>query len=360
MKKNYYDILGITDEEKKLQGEEFEKILKKKYRKIALEKHPDRQSGKTAAQKKKMEEEFKEASEAYETLLNKRKEYDNPKSSFDFSGGGNGAWGNGFDDLFSHFGHGGFDFNFDSRNQQVKGTNIKITFELSLEDMMNGAKKKIKYRPLTLCTHCGGSGMDENSRKRTCKSCGGTGNIFGGSGFMHIRQTCPTCGGVGYIIENPCSHCNGHGIVRGEKEVELEVPKGVYDGLNLSYSGLGNAAPHGNGQQGDLIVHIVQTPHKKFERKGDDLYFNINLKIINALLGCKVNITTLDGRILQAKINKGTPDGTQLRFKGYGMPKFGNRGVGNMIGTVKLIMPSDLNSKEVDLLKELRKEEHFK
>ena len=348
-RKDYYKILGVKKDAT-------QDDIKKAFRKLSIKWHPDRNKGSKEAEAK-----FKEIAEAYEVLGNedKRKEYDNPKSSFEFNGGGNGGFG-GFDDIFSHFTHGGFDFDFGGGTQQVKGTNIKITFELSLEDMMTGAKKKIKYRPLTLCTHCGGSGMDENSRKRTCKTCGGTGNVFGGSGFMHIRQTCPTCGGVGYIIENPCSHCNGHGIVRGEKEVELELPKGIYDGLNLSYAGLGNAAPHGNGQQGDLIVHITQTPHKKFERKGDDLYFNINLKVINALLGCKVNITTLDGRILQAKINKGTPDGTQLRFKGYGMPKFGNRGVGNMIGTVKLIMPSDLNSKEVELLKELRKEEHFK
>lgn len=349
MKKNYYDILGITDEEKKLQGEDFNKILKKKYRKLSMRWHPDRNQGSKEAESK-----FKEITEAYSVLgdAEKRKEYDTPKTSFNFNSGGFG----GFDDIFSHFG--GFDFD-NSASKQVKGSSIKINFDLTLEEMLTGIKKKIKYKIFDTCSHCNGSGMTSESRKRTCKTCGGTGAIYNGL-IISSKHTCPTCGGLGYIIENPCSHCNGHGISQTTKEVEIDIPKGVYGGMNLSYANLGNAAPHGNGGKGDLIVHINQKEHKKFERHGDDLYFNINLKLVNALLGCRINITTLDGKVLQAKVSPCTADGTQLRFKGYGMPNYMTKNTGNMVGTIKLIMPKELNSKEKELLKELKQEENFR
>lgn len=347
--KDYYKILGVK---KNATQDE----IKKAYRKLAVKFHPDRNKGSKDAEAK-----FKDIAEAYSILSDekKRKEYDTPKSSFNFESGSNGGFDE-FDDIFNHFRGGDFNFDFgDGGTQQLRGSSIKITFELSLEEMLSGVKKKIKYKPFGTCAHCGGSGMTEHSRKRTCKTCGGSGKVFGG-GFISMRRTCPTCGGSGYVIENPCSHCNGHGIVQNVKEIELDIPSGVYSGLNLSYSGLGNEAPHGKGQKGDLIVHIVQKPHKKFERVGDDLHFNLKLKVINALLGCKVNITTLDGKVLQAKIDKGTSDGDQLRFKGYGMPNYSTKMVGNMIGTVKLVMPQELNTRETELLKELRKEEHFK
>jgi len=347
--KDYYKILGVKKDAS--QDE-----IKKAFRKLSLKWHPDRNKGNKEAEAK-----FKDIAEAYSVLGDetKRKEYDTPKSSFNFNSGGSGGF-SGFDDIFSHFG-GGFDFDMggSSVNKQVNGSSIKITFELTLEEMLTGVKKKIKYRPFTLCSNCGGSGMTANSRKKTCKTCGGSGKVFGG-GFISMRHTCPTCGGSGYIIENPCPHCNGHGIVQSTKEIELDIPKGVYGGLNLSYSGLGNESPHGKGSKGDLIVHIVQKPHQKFERVGDDLHFNLRLKVINALLGCKVNITTLDGKVLQAKIPQGTCDGYQMRFKGYGMPNYSNGSVGNMVATIRLSMPQELNAKETELLKELRKEEHFK
>jgi DnaJ-class molecular chaperone len=123
---------------------------------------------------------------------------------------------------------------------------------------------------------------------------------------------------------------------------------------------LGNEAPHGKGAKGDLIVHIRQIPHKKFRRVGDDLHFDIKLKVINALLGCKVNITTLDGKVLQAKISQGVADGEQLRFKGYGMKNYMTKNIGNMVGTIKLVMPKELNANEKKILKALKEEEHFK
>ena len=365
MKKDYYKILGITDEEKKLKGEEFNKILKKKFRTLAIKLHPDKQQGKSESEKKKAEEEFKDINEAYSVLGDEkqRSEYDNPRSSFSFTGGSTADF-SGFDDIFSHFrgGFADFDFGFsDVRRGNVKqrGSNLKIVVQLTLEDMFNGIKKKFKYKPFDTCPSCHGSGMGENTRKRTCKTCGGSGMAYSGGGFFSVRQTCPTCGGVGYVLENPCPTCNGHGITKTSKEITIDIPKGVYDGMNLQYRGYGNAAPHG-GDKGDLIVGISQLPHSKFERKGDDLYFTLKLKVINALLGCKVNITTIDGKVLQAKIPQGTSDGYQMRFKGYGMPIYGTDKRGSMIATVKIIMPQELNDNEKKLLKELREQDNFK
>lgn len=344
-KKDYYKILGVK---KDATSED----IKKAYRKLSVKWHPDRNQGSKEAESK-----FKEIAEAYSVLGDeeKRKEYDTPKSSFKFSNGFDG-----FDDIFSHFSSGGFNFDFGgSSNKEVRGKNIRINLELSLEEMYSGVNKKIRYKPFVTCSHCSGSGMTSESHKRTCRTCGGTGQVFGGIGLIS-RKVCPTCGGIGYTIENPCPHCNGHGIVQTSKEVELTIPKGAYQGINFSYSGLGSEAPHGNGAKGDLIVSIIQKPHKKFKVDGSDLHFDLKLKVINVLLGCKVNITTIDGRILQAKIKKGTCDGEQLRFKGYGMPKYGTKSFGNMIATVKLVMPTDLNAKETELLKQLKNEEHFK
>ena len=345
--KDYYKILGVS---KDASQEE----IRKNFKKLAKKWHPDKNKGSKSA-----EEKFKEINEAYDVLGDeaKRKEYDNPKSSFEFNDGNASNFG-GFEDIFSHFGGMG-DFGFGGK-AQVKGSSIKINFDLTLEEMASGIEKRIKYKPFTTCEHCGGSGMTEHSKRRTCKTCGGSGQVRMGGFISFSGKTCPTCGGSGYVIENPCSHCNGHGIVQGNKEVELTIPQGVYDGLNLSYSGLGNEAPHGKGAKGDLIVHIRQIPHKKFRRVGDDLHFDIKLKVINALLGCKVNITTLDGKVLQAKISQGVADGEQLRFKGYGMKNYMTKNIGNMVGTIKLVMPKELNANEKKILKALKEEEHFK
>lgn len=362
-RKDYYKILGITDEEKKLEGKEFEKILKKKYRQIALEKHPDRQNGKTEAQKKKTEEEFKEASEAYETLLNKRKEYDNPQSNFDFNmGGGPDFGGMGMDDILRHFGFGGMDFGFGTRREPraVKGTNIRITMKLTLEEMFKGATKKIKYNRFEPCSHCGGSGKTASTKEKVCRTCGGSGFIFSQNGFMQMQQTCPTCGGSGKLIENPCSACGGHGIVQKSCVEEITLDKGVLDGMSIVFNGKGNFPPHGNGVPGDLIVIIQAVQHNDFTIMGNDLYFSIDLGVVDAILGCSINVKTVDGKELTAKIPNGTCEGHKLRFRGYGIPVYGTNGAGDMIGVVKINIPKRLTTKEELLLKELKTQEHFK
>ena len=367
-RKDYYKILGVTDDERKLQGSDFEKVIKPKYRKIALENHPDKQVGKSEEEKKAAEERFKEASEAYEVLSDeqKRAEYDKPASNFQFSGFGN-------DDEFHdfvrrHFGDFGgmpnfMNFGFGGgmdEPQVVKGNSIRVKIALTLEEIYFGTTKKFKYKRREVCEHCGGSGVTKDSRKVTCRTCGGNGYIIGGNSFMRIQKTCPNCGGKGHIIENPCNKCNGFGVVIKDFETEVTIPSGITPGAELMMQGLGNAAPHGNGINGDLIVAIYEKPHEKFERHGNDLYFSIEVPVVDAIIGCDKNITTIDGKTLLAKIPELTSDGHSLKFSGYGLPIYGTNMRGDMIGIVKIIMPNKLSNDEKKILKELKKKEHFK
>lgn len=347
--KDFYKILGV---DKNATQDD----IKKAYRKMSLKYHPDRQAGKSDADIKKAEETFKQVTEAYEVLgdVEKRKEYDTPRSSFEF----NSSSASDFNDIFSHFRNSGFDFGMKS-NRQVNGSNIKIKINLTLEEIQSGVTKKIRYKKFTLCSHCNGSGMSASSRKKTCKQCGGSGTVFRG-GFMSLTSICPSCGGLGYTIENPCPHCNGHGIAQTTEEVEIKIPQGANSEVNLAYRGFGNEAPHGTGAKGNLIVEINELPHKKFKRVGKNLHFDIKLKLINVVMGCKANITTLDGKVLQANIPIGTNDGYQMKFKGYGISNYPEDGVGDMIGTIKIIMPKELNQRERELLNELKKQDHFK
>jgi molecular chaperone DnaJ len=361
-RKDYYKILGVS---KDASDDE----IKKAYRKIALDAHPDKQQGKSEAEKKKAEEKFKEASEAYETLKDpdKRKEYDNPQSKFEFhSSGGPDFGGMNMDDILRHFGmggFGGFNVHMNTQQQPQRGSSIRIKVKLTLEEVLNGVTKKIKIKRYEPCTHCGGNGMTADSRKRTCKTCGGTGMAFSSNGFMSMQQTCPTCGGKGYIIENPCPYCNGHGVVvNTSSEVQFTIPRGVENGMQIEYQGLGNAAPHGKGQNGSLIVLIEFEEHAVFEVQGRDLVCNLEVPAIDAILGCEVEIGTLSGKSIKVKIPQGTNSGQIFRFKGYGLPRYGTSigNAGNMIGIVNIIVPKELNDKERELLQQLKKEEHFK
>lgn len=361
MKKNYYDILGITDEEKKLHGEEFNKIAKKKFRTLSLKFHPDRNLG-----DKEAEDKFKEVAEAYEVIGDekKRKAYDNPNSDFDFNmSGGPSFGGMDMDEILNHFGFSGMDFGFGRRQQKprtVKGQNIRITMKLTLEEMYNGVTKKIKYNKFSICDNCKGSGKTDKTREKVCRTCGGSGFVFSQNGYMSIQQTCPTCGGSGKHIENPCPNCGGHGIVSKSCVEEIKIGKGATDGMSIVFGGKGHMPPHGEGIPGDLIVIIQEIPNDTFETNGNDVYFSIKLNIIDAILGCTVEVDTIDGKHLTAKIPSGTSDGHTLRFKGYGIPIYGTNTCGNMYGIVNLVIPKKVNDKERKLLEELKEQENFK
>ena len=357
--KDYYKILGV---DKSASQDE----IKKAFRKLSVKWHPDRNNGSKEAEAK-----FKEIAEAYEVLGDeaKRKEYDNPKSKFEFhtNGGPDFAHMN-MDDIFKHFHMRGnpfadFDFGFNQQQDKpIKGGNIRINMKLTLEEVMNGCTKKIRIKRFEPCTHCNGTGMTAESRRKTCKTCGGTGTAFDPNGFM-IQRKCPTCGGSGYIIENPCKYCNGHGVVQNStSEISFTIPRGVEDGMQIEYAGLGNASPHGKGTNGSLIVTIEIKEHDVFEKQGRDLVFDLNVNVVEAMLGCTKEINTLDGKTIKVKIPQGTSSGSELRFKGYGLPRYGNTigSLGNMIGIVSVTVPKTLNDNERKLIEELKKQEHFK
>jgi molecular chaperone DnaJ len=357
MRKDYYAILGVNKDAS--QDE-----IKKAYRKLAIKYHPDKNPGDKSA-----EEKFKEASEAYEVLGDekKRADYDNPTSNFDFrASGGPDFGGMNFDDILKHFGgFGGFDdLGFTTKPKEIKGKSLKIKIKLTLEEILNGVEKKFNIKRFEKCEYCGGTGMTANSRRKTCKSCGGTGTVFSTStdGFMSMsmRQGCPTCGGKGYVIENPCPHCGGDGIVQKVSTITIKIQKGMLPGTEIKYNGLGNAAPNGAGPNGDLFVFVEEKPHDLFEREDDNLVLNIEVPVIDAMLGCDVTVPTIDGKKLTAKIPQGTIDGTTLRFKGYGLQAFGKSARGDMLGVVKLILPTKLNNEEREILSRLKESENFK
>ena len=353
-RKDYYKILGVNKDAS--QDE-----IRKSYKKLALKYHPDRNPG-----DKKAEEKFKEAAEAYEVLGNeeKRKEYDNPQSQFDFKmSGGPDFGGMGMDDILRHFGFGGMDFGFGAERKEhkpTKGSNIRISMPLTLEEMCKGATKKIKYNRFELCDKCKGSGKTANTKEKICRTCGGSGKIFHQTGFMQMMSTCPQCGGSGKQIENPCPNCGGHGIVQKSCIEEIKLDKGLLHGMNVIIGGKGNLPPHGNGTQGDLIISIYALPNDDFEVNGNDIYIQIELNIVDAILGCDVDVETVDGKQLTAKIPNGTCDGHKLRFRGYGIPIYGTNKSGDMIGVVKIKMPKKITSKEEELLRELGEQENFK
>ena len=353
-KKDYYKILGITEEEKKLQGKDFENAIKKKFRVLCKELHPDKQQGKSEKEKAESEAKFKDVNEAYNVLSDpqKRQEYDNPMSGF----GGFGGFG-GFDpfDMMNEFGFGR------QKQQTVKGQSMRIALNVTLEELYNGNTRTIKYKRQGTCKKCGGSGKGANTRVETCKHCGGTGQMFSQNGFIQTITTCNHCGGKGTKMINPCMNCNGSGLELEEVNLDINIPKGAMDGLQLVAQGQGCAPPNGNGIFGDLIVVIKELEHEKFGRNGNDLYFDIEIPVIDAILGCNKEITTIDGKRLTTKISSLIEDGAQIRFAGKGMPIYGRDNIcGSMIGVIKLVMPKSLNDEERALLTELKSKEHFK
>lgn len=361
-RKDYYSILGITEEEKKLKGKDFEKVLKPKYKKLAVQWHPDKHQGEEA--KKVAEEKFKEISEAYSVLSDekKRNEYDNPNSGFQFEGFSDGGFdindilrGFGFNTDFGDFNP----FGGGSSRQSSKGRSIRITMPLSLEELYEGVDKTIKYKRLDECPHCHGKGFGKNGKIEDCPHCGGTGQIFRQHGGWQQIATCPHCHGKGKYISNPCPHCDGNGVAESEHQTEISIPKGVGQGNQLIVQNEGNAPLNNKGERGDLIVQIIEKPHDIFKRNGNDLYFQLEVSVINAILGCEMNIKTIDGKTLSTKIPVGVEDGTQIRFGGKGMPIYGTNSYGNMYGIVKIKMPKNVNSDERTLLEQLKTKPNF-
>ncbi|HEY0670462.1 MAG TPA: molecular chaperone DnaJ [Sphingobacteriaceae bacterium] len=362
-KRDYYDILGV---ERNAAADE----IKKAYRKLAIKFHPDKNPG-----DKEAEDKFKEAAEAYEILSNqeKRQRYD----QFGHAGNGAGGYGGGhmnMEDIFSQFGDifgGGSPFESffgggggQSRGGRrvARGSNLRIKVKLNLSEIANGAEKKIKVNKQVVCQTCDGSGAKDKSSFHTCTTCGGSGAVRRVTntilGQMQTTSTCPTCNGEGTQITSKCTVCHGDGVVRGEETISINIPAGVSEGMQLSMSGKGNAAPRG-GIPGDLIILIEETPHESLKREGNNLVYDLHISFVDAALGAGVEVPTIDGKA-KIKIEPGTQGGKILRLKGKGIPEVNSYHRGDQLIYVNIWTPKALSREERDLLEKLNNSPNFK
>lgn len=355
-KRDYYEILEVP---KTANKEE----LKKAYRKQALKFHPDRNPGDNEAEHK-----FKEAAEAYEVLSNddKRRRYDQfGHAGLSGSSGGGGGFNMDMDDIFSHFGDifgfGGFGGGGRRGQRVAKGSNLRVRVKLNLNEIANGVEKKIKVNKYVNCHVCNGSGAADSNSVKTCSTCGGHGQVTRVTntilGQMQTASTCPTCGGKGKIITKKCTTCYGDGVVKQDDVIEINIPAGVSEGMQLSVSGKGNA-PAGGGINGDLLILIEEEKHPELIRNDNDLLYNLYIGIPDAILGAPVEIPTLNGRV-KVKIEPGTQAGKILRLRGKGIPDVQGYGRGDLLVKVNVYIPKNITKDEKKILERLKDSENF-
>lgn len=360
-KRDYYEVLEIT---KTATVEE----IKKAYRKKAIQYHPDKNPGDKSA-----EDKFKEAAEAYEILsdADKKARYDRfgHAGMGGAAGGGGGHYGGNMnmDDIFEHFGDiFGDAFGFGGQRSRGgqravhRGSNIRIKVKLTLEEVANGVTKKIKVNKNISCDSCKGSGA-KNGNYKTCTTCNGAGRVTRIQdtflGRMQTQQTCPACGGEGKTITDKCTKCFGDGVVRSEEIIEIKIPAGVAEGMQLNVQGKGNAGPR-NGVPGDLLVVIEEQEHEHFVRDGENLYYNLNINIADAALGAEIEVPTLGGKA-KIKIAAGTQSGKVLKLKGKGLPSVQGYKTGDLLVTVYVWTPQNLSKEEKQLLEKIRTMPNF-
>ena len=356
MKKDYYQILGVsknaTDDE-----------IKKAYRKLAVKYHPDRQQDKSKEERTAAEEKFKEIAEAYEVLSDKEKraEYDNPMGEFKFSGNID------LDEIIRRFrqNFGAFEFGdfFGQSNMRPhpsRGQNLRVRIYVTLNEVHSGATKEIRYNRQVRCKECDGTTIGKDSHLDTCPYCGGTGRIVSSMGAWQTVSPCPHCNGSGQIVQNPCHCCGGTGFETETKTISINIPKGIADGMAFTIVGGGNEAQDSRAMNGDLQVVVEVKEDEKFTRYGDNLAYQLNVPVLTAILGGKVPFVSLDGKTLKAKIPQGAESGERIIFTGHGLPNINTGEYGDLYVILNLVVPKKLNKKEKELLKELKKQEHFK
>src|SRR5690606_922543 len=344
--------------------------IKKAYRKVAMQYHPDRNPGDKAA-----EEKFKEAAEAYEVLSDpdKKAQYDRFGHA-GLSGNGRGFSGaTNMEDIFSQFGDifgedifgsffGGQRGRSGSGRRGVRGSNLRIKLKLSYEDVAKGVTKQIKVKKYIRCTTCSGSGAKDSNSVQACSTCGGSGQVRKVTntflGQMQTVTTCPTCNGEGTTITHTCPSCRGEGRVYGEETVTIEIPAGVQEGMQLNVPGKGNAGQRGGGN-GDLIVLIEEEPHKELQRDGNNVAYELFISFPEAVFGTQVEVPTIDGRA-KIKIPAGTQSGKIFRLKGKGFPSVNAYGKGDQLIFVNVWTPQNLSAEEKAMLEKLSKSENFK
>lgn len=359
-KRDYYEVLGV---DKSATPD----AIKKAYRKLAMQYHPDRNPGDKTA-----EEKFKEINEAYEVLGNedKRAQYDRyghaafeqgaGGSGFDgfsgFTGFSGGDYSDIFGDIFNMFGGGGSSSysSGSAKNGPRKGSDLRVNINITFEEAAFGCEKKIKLTRKETCTECGGSGAKPGTSAKTCDKCGGTGQMRVTQksilGMMQTVRTCDKCGGSGQIIETPCEKCGGSGTEKNVRSITVKIPAGVDTGSVLPLRGEGNAGERG-GKNGDVYIVISVKPHEIFEREGCDVYLETPISFVDATLGCELKIPTLDGNV-KLKVPEGTQSGTVFKLKNKGITNLNGYGKGDEYVKVNVEIPKKLNSKQKAALRE--------
>ena len=358
-KQDYYELLGVN---RSADAD----TIKKAYRKLAMQFHPDRNQGDKAAEAK-----FKEVSEAYEVLSDatKRKQYDQYgheglKSAFgpggfdmgrdfthasdiqdileNFFGGGGG--GNIFEDIF-----GGGGGRRRSSGGAQRGSDLRFDLEVDLEEAVFGSEREVTLPMAVECSTCGGTGAEKGSGRETCKHCGGQGFAVSGGGFFQVRQTCPVCRGEGSMLKKPCGTCTGSGRVKERKRLTLKIPKGVETGSRLRLSGKGEGGVRG-GPAGDLYVIVHVRDHELFKRQGDDLFCEMPIPFETAVLGGEIEVPTIDG-FAKLKLSPGTESGKTFRLKGKGVASVDGYGRGDLHVRVVPEIPVKLNHRQKQAIK---------
>lgn len=368
MKRDYYDILGVS------KGASAEEI-KKAYRRVAMQFHPDRNPGNSEA-----EEKFKEAAEAYEVLsdASKKQRYDQfGHAGVGGASGGGGGFGGGFggggmrmEDIFENFGdifgegffggqRGG---GRGGRSQGgARGSNLRVKVKLNYEDIVKGVTKTIKVKKYVGCDTCNGSGARDKGSIQNCGMCGGTGQVRKVQstflGQMQTVTTCPSCNGNGTQITNKCNSCKGEGRVYGEDTIQIEIPAGVQEGMQLSMSGKGNAGER-NGYPGDLYVVIEEEKHPELIREGANVLYELHLSFPEAVLGVETEVPTIGGKA-KIKIPAGTHAGKILRLKGKGFPSVNSYDKGDQLININLWTPQNLSSEEKSMIEKLKSSPNF-
>jgi len=335
-RRDYYEVLGVN------RGVEAAE-LKRAYRKLAMELHPDRNPGDKEAEAK-----FKEASEAYQVLSDpeKRARYDR----FGHAGPA-GGFGGGFHDvgdIFSAFGDIFGDI-FGGRmgggaRGPARGSDIEVRLTLTLAEAFSGVAKDVRVQRRAACGTCGGTGAAAGTSPETCQHCGGRGQVMHSQGFLMISTTCPVCRGEGRVVRRPCTNCDGSGLERQEETLQVSVPAGVEDGSTLRLVGRGEAAPQG-GRAGNLYVILRVQADERFERDGADLHTEIAVSFPQLALGDTIGVPTPDGDG-EIEIPPGTQPGETLGLRGRGMPRIDGRGRGDVVAHLKLVVPSSLSAEE--------------
>jgi len=346
-KQDYYDILGVP------RGASAED-MKKAYRKLAMQYHPDRNPNNPTAEHK-----FKELNEAYDCLKDdqKRAAYDRfGHAAFENGGPGAGGGGFGFEgglgDIFEQM----FGGARRGAERQQTGADLRAQVEIDLTEAFTGAKKNIRIATRVTCDACTGTGSaDKNAGADTCATCHGAGRVRAQQGFFLVERTCPTCGGAGRTVRNPCRVCSGAGTVPREKTLAVQIPAGVEDGTRIRLSGEGEAGARG-AQPGDLYVHVAVRPHDIFQRDGANIFCRVPLRMTQAALGGEIEVPTIDGSAAKVKITPGTQTGDQFRLRSKGFSVLRSAQRGDMYIQVAVETPQNLTRRQRELLEEFEHE----